>query len=334
MKLKGTLFNLFFFFSIIAYGQDPVYTQYYNAPNQLNPAFTGNTYGAKFALNYRNQWPLIPFAYNTYSISYDQYFKRFRSGLGAFVLSDNAGNGIYTTNKISLQYAYRIRVVGDTYLKIGIEGAGVQARLDWSKLIFFDQLDNQYGHISPGGTPYPTTETPPDKTSVFYVDVSTGFLLYGPKAYAGFSLKHINTPEQNVINANNNIFTGLPIRYSFLAGTEFNLRDYNISTFNSFFSPSILFVSQRDFMQLSVGGYLSLGVIYGGAWFRHTFGNPDALMLGFGIRKDNFKIGYSFDYTVSSFGIDSGGAHELGIVFVLKAPNRESKYNDCFEIFR
>ena len=314
--------------------QDPVYTQFYNAPNQLNPAFTGNTYGAKFAVNYRNQWPLIPYAYNTYSISYDQYFKRFRSGIGVYALSDNAGNGIYTTNKLSIQYAYRIRVLDNTYLKIGIEGSGVQARLDWDKLIFSDQLDAQYGHTSPGGTPYPSKETPPDKTSVFYADISTGFLLYGPKFYTGFSLKHINTPEQNVINENNNIFSGLPIRYTVQVGTELSLRDYNISSFKSFFSPSVLFVSQGDFRQLSVGGFLSLEEIYGGMWFRHTFGNPDALMFAVGLRKDRFKIGYSFDYTVSGIGIDSGGSHEIGMMFVLKAPNRESKYNDCFEIFR
>ena len=128
---------LILLFSIVNKAQDPIYTQYYNAPNHLNPAYTGNTYGPRFALNYRNQWPLIPFAYNTYSISYDQYHKRLKSGFGLYVLSDNAGNGIYTTNKVSLSYAYRIRVKDDTYLKIGIEGSGVQSRLDWDKLIFF-----------------------------------------------------------------------------------------------------------------------------------------------------------------------------------------------------
>ena len=137
-----------------------------------------------------------------------------------------------------------------------------------------------------------------------------------------------------MINENNNIFSGLPVRYSAQIGTEINLREYNISTLPAFFSPSLLYVSQRDFRQLSVGGFISLGSIFGGTWFRHTFGNPDALMFAFGVRKDNFKIGYSFDYTVSQLGIDSGGAHEIGMVFVLRAPNKESKYNDCFEIFR
>jgi len=39
--------------------QDPIYSQYYTAPLQLNPAFAGNTDYPLFHANYRLQWPAI-----------------------------------------------------------------------------------------------------------------------------------------------------------------------------------------------------------------------------------------------------------------------------------
>lgn len=315
------------------FAQDPVYTQFYNSPLQLNPAFTGNTFGGKIALNYRSQWPSVPFAYNTYSASYDQYFKKLKSGFGVLLLGDDAGNGIFKTNKLSLNYAYRLRMVNNFYLKLGMEGAVVQSRLNWQKLTFFDQIDELQGPISPGGTPYPTAEIQPANLSRAYIDIGAGLLMYSKFFYVGYSMKHINTPDNTYIGVNENLFSGLPIRYSFHAGSEIIISDNKRGNV-SFLTPNILYVQQGRFRQLNVGGYANLGVFFMGAWYRHAFTNPDAVMITMGARKGSFKFGYSYDITVSGLGINSGGSHEIGLVFVLNEVKGESKYNDCFALFR
>ena len=92
--------------------QDPIYSQFFAAPLQLNPAFTGNTEAPHFALNYRNQWTTFANgsqAYETYSASYSQFSRRLNSGFGLMILTDDAGQGLIKTNKASAFYAYRCR---------------------------------------------------------------------------------------------------------------------------------------------------------------------------------------------------------------------------------
>lgn len=320
--------------NFVLQGQDPIFSQFYIDPLQINPAFTGNTYVPKVALSYRMQWPLIPYAYQTYSASYDQYFDNIESGFGVNVLADNAGDGIYVHNRIALFYAYRARLKADTYLKIGIEAAGVQNRLNWDKLVFFDQLDPEFGSISPGGSPFPTSEIRPDELTRNYLDASVGMLLYNPKFYVGASLKHVNTPSQNFLSVNQALSSGLPIRISMQAGTQIKIRNYNIGGIQSFISPNVLYVRQGSFAQLNVGAYSNLGVFFLGAWYRHANENPDAVIFSTGITQGALKIGYSYDITVSKLSANSGGSHEIGISFVIGKEEKRSKYNDCFQLFR
>ena len=42
------------------FAQDPQYSQFYAAPQYLNPAFTGMTIQDRIVINYRHQWPSIP----------------------------------------------------------------------------------------------------------------------------------------------------------------------------------------------------------------------------------------------------------------------------------
>ena len=146
------------FFDVKA--QDPVFSQYYSAPLQLNPAFAGVGYAPNFVANYRNQWPSLN-AYQTYAISYDQFVSHLNSGFGLMVLTDDAGQGLIRTNKVSGFFAYRVQVNNDLFIKIGAEAGLVQARYDWTKFRFLDQIDDILGPISPGGIPFPTEEIPP-----------------------------------------------------------------------------------------------------------------------------------------------------------------------------
>ncbi|MEK7225921.1 MAG: type IX secretion system membrane protein PorP/SprF, partial [Bacteroidota bacterium] len=52
--------------------QDPNFSQFFASPLTLNPALTGKFDGLfRVAGNYRNQWPTIPNAYQTKTVSVD-----------------------------------------------------------------------------------------------------------------------------------------------------------------------------------------------------------------------------------------------------------------------
>lgn len=315
--------------------QDPIFSQFYNAPNQINPAFAGNTVGPTVAANYRLQWPGFSSVYNTYMLSIDKFSPRYNSGFGASILADDAGNGALKTTKLSGIYSYRILVNKETSIKLGIELGIVQSRLDPTKLVFFDQLDPQFGAVSPGGATIPTQENLSDVGTRFYSDTGAGVLLYNKKFYAGIGLKHLNNPDNGFLDNIENIDRGIPTRFTIHAGMQIDLEKGNNRLNSAFISPNILYVKQGPFRQINVGAYVDFGAFFTGLWYRDTANNGDAVIGSLGVRSGIFKISYSYDLTVSGLGVNSGGSHELGIIlnFDSLLPQK-SKYNDCLSLFR
>ncbi len=330
-----------FFFCLLCFcvttlnAQDPIFSQFYAAPLQLNPALAGNTNAPHFTLNYRNQWPSLN-AYVTYAASYDQFITSANSGIGLLLVSDDAGAGLLKTNKVSGIYSYRVQVQKNSFLKIGIEASAVQTRLNWDQLVFFDQLDREFGATSPGGTPYPTEEVRPDDLTKTYFDVSAGLLFYSPIFYGGLSIKHLNRPNEALLGINDNLNGGLPMRFTLHGGAEITLAEGNKGRPGTFISPNAMFIQQGDFGQINVGAYLNVAYVFGGVWYRHAFGNSDAAIFQLGFNQGMYKIGYSYDMTVSGLAQESGGtggSHEISISISLEKPYKVD-YNDCLKLFR
>lgn len=333
MKKIIFLLPLCLLFVCDLFGQDPIYSQYYAAPIQLNPAFAGNTVGPHISLNYRNQWPSIG-AYKTYSVAYSQFVPSLNSGFGLMILTDDAGDGLLKTNKASAVYSYKVQVNRDFNLKFGTEVGLVQTRLDWNSLQFLDQIDDELGFLSPGGTPFPTEEVAPDNNTVTYFDISAGLLAYSKMFYGGITVKHLNTPNESFLGINDNLNTGRPLRLTLHAGMEIEMPYGSRFLPTSYISPSIMFVKQGDFGQINAGSLVKIGNIFGGAFYRHTFSNSDAVIFTAGVEQGAFKIGYSYDLTVSSLGQGrTGGSHEVSVIINMDDPNRKD-YNDCLNLFR
>lgn len=310
--------------------QDPVYSQYFSAPLQLNPALTGLVEAPVLTLNYRNQWPNIPDAYATYAASFSQYFANIHSGFGGLVEADVAGQNAHAKYRAGLFYAYDIRFNKDFYIRGGLEFNAVNVRLDWNKLVFLDQL------TTGAAAPSPNSQEVQGNSSITYLDIGTGLLVNTPYFYAGVSLQHINAPRVSLMNNTLDGSDTWPLRYSIHAGSKINLRKPRRTGPKSFLSPTALFVQQQAFRQLNLGAYVQHGIILGGIWFRHTFSNADAVIVLLGLQKGMFKIAYSYDITVSALNVATGGAHEIALTFNwwYKKQNRQNRYNDCLEIFR
>ena len=74
--------------------------------------------------------------------------------------------------------------------------------------------------------------------------------------------------------------------------------------------PNIIYQYQQGFQELNIGTYVKYGSFNAGVWFR----NRDAFILTVGINTGTFKVGYSYDVTVSRLnnGV-SGGSHEVSL---------------------
>lgn len=78
-----------------------------------------------------------------------------------------------------------------------------------------------------------------------------------------------------------------------------------------FISPNILFQLQQSFYQLNVGLYAGKGPIVGGIWYR----NNDSFIALVGLQRDTWRIGYSYDVTISRLTNRTAGSHELSLGF-------------------
>jgi len=334
------LYHSRYFYLILAFllfnqakAQDPIFSQFYAAPLQINPAFTGNTYTPNIALNARNQWSGWPgTAFATYAASVDQFIEPLNIGLGLMASTDNAGNGLFIINNLTGFFSYKVELGNDWNVKLGVEAGFWQTRIGTDLLIFGDQLDILEGNNGK----IPTAEEAIPNNSKSVLDISTGFIIYNPVFYAGFSLKHINTPNDVFFAASEEFVTGLPIRYSAHAGAQIILKEGNKRKLSTFISPNILFERQVDVNQVNIGAYGGIGAVFAGAWFRHTFQNADAAIALIGFRQKAFKIGYSYDFTVGNSLTNqlSGGSHEISVGINFDYNRRKVNYNDCFELFR
>lgn len=312
--------------------QDPVFSQYYLAPLQLNPGLAGLTENPRFTANYRNQFPGFNHAYRTYALSYDQYFPRMKAGIGAWLLADDAGDGILKTIKGAGIFSYRVQVNRDLFLKMGAEVGVVQATLNWDRLRFGDQIDDYLGTVSSGGIPFPTEELAPEKNTVIYPDIGLGGVIYGGKLYGGIGVRHLNAPDPEFLQENSALSPGIPLRWTLHAGGSWPvLRRFFSKYVDMAIAPSLSVVLQGPFSQINGGLAFDAGIATFGLQYRVSSGQSESIIGSIGLRTNTLRVSYSYDATISGFG--ESGSHEIGIVYQIES-DQESRYNDCFQIFR
>lgn len=337
--MKKYIIALFVFLVCYTFtkAQDPIFSQFYAAPLQLNPAFTGNSKGGLIAMNYRNQWPGLDQAYVTYAASYDQFVSELNSGFGLSVMADDAGRGILRTFNVMGSYSYQVQISKKLAARMGLEAGFINPTLDWNKLVFFDQIDPENGFTGPTGMPIASSEVQPENLSRFIFDTGAGVLLYSDRYYGGVALRHLNSPDMGFFeNPSTAIERGLPLRMTFHGGAEFPLTDIPSRRYEPsiFLAPSIMYIRQGSFSQINVGSLLNVNQVYGGLWYRHAGGNPDAIIFLMGFRYDQFRIGYSYDFTISRLAGRSGGGHEISFSILFNDNTNQVDLNDCFQIFR
>lgn len=301
--------------------QDPQFSQFYANPLYLNPAFAGSNICPRMILNYRNQWPSIPGTFVTYNASYDQYFDAISGGLGLLVTQDNQGQGTISTTNINALYAYSMELTRNFSLKAGFQATYFWEKLDWSKLVFGDQIDYRYGFV------YDTQEKRPDNNTKSSVDFSAGLLGFSEKFYLGFAAHHLTQPNIGFYSQ-----SLLPRKYTAHIGGVFPLMGRRTGTARDEYaptiSPNLLYQKQQEFQQINLGMYINQYPFVGGLWYRQSVGEkayPDAFIVLLGLQTNVMKFGYSYDITISKLTLASGGAHEFSFAFKFGCPPKKKR---------
>jgi type IX secretion system PorP/SprF family membrane protein len=286
-------------FGFAAKAQDPTFTQFYANPLYLNPAFAGSHGCPRFALNYRNEWPSLSGNYVTYSASYDQYFKNISGGFGVLATHDQQGQGTINTSMLGLVYSYHLTLGRKWKMMFGARASWYQKFLDWDKLTFGDMIDPRRGFI------YATGDVPRGGSRGFF-DASAGTVIFNKHFFAGFAAHHLNTPNESMIIGN----SPLPMRFTGHMGAEIQVGRQSKYANGTSIMPNVIYQYQNGFQELSVGTYVKYGAFNVGFWYR----NKDAFIMTIGVNTGKFKLGYSYDVTVSKLnnGV-SGGSHEISL---------------------
>jgi type IX secretion system PorP/SprF family membrane protein len=310
-----------------ARGQDPNFTQFFNAPTYYNPAFTGLNTGLRARFTYRNQWPNLPSSYKSYFFSTDIGDRNLpgSGGLGLIVNSDNQGVGFIRNLSMGINLGVRIPLAEYVISQVGIRASIVQKSVNWDDFVFTDQLNEKYGNI------YSSAFQKPDNNKKVFPDFGFGGLIqfsneasryYGT---AGVSLDHVFEPDEGFLTTGKS-----PLPRKWVAHTDFIITTGEDAGYSGGargagdplkLNPGIIYQEQAGFSTLQAGMNLLKYNVYLGAWYKADMGtngsNILALVAGYRYQftdEMSIKFMYSYDLQIAGPAGGTGGAHEISLI--------------------
>lgn len=303
--------------------QDTFYTQFFSVPMLINPAFAGINQGVKVRFDYRNQWPVLPKAYQAYYFSADYGDRGLpgSGGIGLIFNNDNEGTGFIHNLEVGLDISVRIRVSTAWVTQLGIKASYRQKTVNWDDFVFTDELSSKYGNINP------TTFNNPGSNRRSAADFGVGGLVQyisQDQVYdmtVGFAVDHLFQPNMSFLTTGE---APLYRRWVLHADGTFALGGgsmYGGSGDALLIKPGVVWQKQYNMSTLELGLNLTKYNIYLGTWFKTALSpassNCLAVLAGYNLRvADNVavKFIYSYDIPISGAYSSTGGAHEISLV--------------------
>ncbi len=284
------------------------FSQYVFNGLALNPAYAGYKDDWTLNLSSRIQWAGINGAPQTETASIDGLASDINGNVGVGLIATVDRLGPENTSSVYANYAYRLRLdeLDTKRLCFGI-GAGVmQYSLNGAQ---FNATDTGDGSI-PAGT-----------VSKVSPDFRFGMYYYSPNVYFGASVFNLLSKPLENITDNAPIVNEVRTVY-LTAGALVPLSEYMD------LKPS--FMIKEDFKgpaNLDLTGYLVLKkVVWIGTSYRTGVALWNKTNLQSGLEEtdaiaaitqfylnDHFRIGYSFDFTLSKLANYQSGTHELSL---------------------
>lgn len=295
--------------------QDAEFSQTYQAPLYLSPSFAGLTNGTRFALNYRNQWPGVKSAFQNYAFSCDHFFDRFHSGLGLSWVCDNQGKGMLMDHTVSLSYAYEFAVSKNVFLRPGLSFDFRHRSIDQTKMVTWTDISSD-GLVIPSGGSSINIE----RGRVSRFDASVSCMVYNDDFWAGVTVNHLVQPDVSFTDAKDKV----GIKFGVFGGYRITYRDSYRGSEPRTITISAKYHHQYQYNQLELGVSwyfypIEVGVSYRGLFVpvAGEVNNNDAVIPNLAVNIGPFRVGYSYDLTVSKFSAYGNGAHEASLIYRL-----------------
>jgi type IX secretion system PorP/SprF family membrane protein len=291
-------------------------SQYFSAPLHLNPALAGISYGPRATLNYRNQWSALGDGFNggytTYMAGFDMHIDKIHAGIGALFVGDQIMNNLYGSYKASVMYSQQIKFNRRMALKIGISGTYIHTQIKWNDLLWSDMINPYTGFYNNVNIPNPTTEPTPGKLATNTGEMGAGFVFFTEKVYVGFAANNLLMHKESFTTG---VDAKVPMNFTVHFGANLPVKHQHDTKYNIWVSPNVLFINQGKAFQTEGTFLTGISFMYFGLGYRNVIYNSDAVIGYVGFKKGKFRVGYSYDYTISKLMNKSGGTHELSFTF-------------------
>ncbi|WP_167855395.1 PorP/SprF family type IX secretion system membrane protein [Hymenobacter fodinae] len=291
-----------------ARAQDLYFAQPYATRMYQNPAYAGLLDDYSLTLSYRNQFPTLAGTFQTSQLAADYRLRDQRSALGLLVNYDRTGGIGYTRFQAGGVYAYHARLTEQLSLSGGASVSYGLQRVSYGNLVFGDQLSDD-------GVIRDQTLEVVDYKPVHYFTAGLGGLLYTDRFWVGASAHHINQPNLGFVTQ-----TQLPLRLNFQGGYKYYFLKTNVKQeFREIsLSPTVSYTHQGGSQRAEAGLYftatpITLGAVYRGIPLPGSQHPQQILTAIAGVSVGSFRLGYSYDVSLSQFSAELGGAHEISL---------------------
>jgi len=283
--------------------QDVHFSQFDSDRINLNPSLIGNLFenDFRFSLQRRTQWSSVSVPFTSFSTTYEIKNILPKINFGTQFLNDKAGDSKFTTNQVNLAFSKNLYIYNYDVLSVGAVIGVCQRTVDFTDLIFENTeqfFRDSYVYSDIG-------------ISANYITNPNNIL----SVNFGVSSFHLNTPK-NSFSENDNV--RLPIKNNYFGRIKY---DYltNITLF-----PEFLLTNQGATSELVLGLKSEIKSEKVGVIPFLYYRIKDAIIVGFGVEKNNLIANVSYDINISDLNIASNnqGGIEFSIIYQWKKKDR------------
>lgn len=325
-----------------AFCQDAHFTQFFLAPQLINPSAFGVVNSYEAGLQYKGQWNSFTKGYTTFAAFANKSFRKEKDlntskaymSAGLNLLYDMAGTSQLTHFKVELPVNVTKKVSNSSYLTAGLYLGFGQVAIKKDDFTWGSQFDGYQYNSTLNSNELNTAQTKS------YLDAGVGLNfvtlrkakdltdISTPKNVVGFSISHLNRPDYSLYGPNTQ-----PL------GMRFTVHEqYHIDIENTFYSliPSIMVQYQLNAYEVIFGTSLRKSFrenaegkgtkhISIGAYYRLQ----DMCALNCFLELNKYSVGLNYDFNISKLLKSSKSFGGIEITLKMNNPfkysNNETK---------